>query len=149
MKINFCTFCLTVLSFIFFSINSTSNAAFVLYQSSTNDSLVTVNKLTNTKWQVVKHDRLSKDKKKYNEFLAEPNNVVSYTFRDGNSCEVTNGAIVYSCTWIIKNNNIIITENTQHNKFIFYVKQITSNKLIMVNNYKANQETIILLNKIK
>ena len=81
--------------------------------------------------------------------MANPSNVVSYTFKSENRCIVTNGKITYDCTWVIDNNSIVITENTEHHKFTFYVKNISATQLIMVSNYKANQETIILLSKIK
>ncbi len=149
MKNIFNTLILSLLTTAFISINNPCKAINLLVETTTNDTLITTNKLANTAWKVIKHDRLSKDKKEYKEFVADPNNVVSYTFKNDNTCVVTNGPIAYDCTWVIKNNSIIITENTEHNVFTFYVKNISATQLIMIGNYKANQETIILLSKIK
>ncbi|MEQ1733614.1 MAG: hypothetical protein ABL940_08070 [Bacteroidia bacterium] len=139
----------SLLTSAFVSINKPCKAVNLLVQTTTNDTLITTDKLANTTWQIVKYNRLSKKTKEYKEIIADANNIVLYRFNSDNTCVITNGTHHYNCVWTIKDNYIIITENTEHNVFKFYVKNITSSSLTMVKSYKGPQESFILLNKVK
>jgi hypothetical protein len=139
----------SLLTTAFISINTCCKAVNLLVQTTTNDTLITTDKLANTTWQIVKYNRLSKKTKEYKEIIADANNIVLYRFNSDNTCVITNGTHHYNCVWTIKDNYIIITENTEHNVFKFYVKNITSSSLTMVKSYKGPQESFILLNKVK
>jgi hypothetical protein len=127
---------------LFFSKNNSAHA------QQANDTLATKEKLINTMWQVVKTDRLTKDKMEYKEMLPDANNPITYAFNNNDVCTVKSGKNTYNCTWLINNNSIVITENTEHHRFTFYVKKITIKNLVMVKNYKANQESFMHLTKL-
>lgn len=138
-----------LLLLVFFVIIATNTSLVAQTTNTTTeqtDTIITSEKLINTSWEVVKTNRQNDDGT-YTERKQDPK--ITYTFKRDGICIMTYGATTVTGTWQLVNGALTFIENIEHAKFDFFAQSITATNLVIISNYKAEQQTFISLTKLK